>query len=192
ASRSGGSWSARQGCRRGRAPRRGGAARERRPLPVHEAARREVLARAEAAAHRGDLGHRLRRRPADRGREPARAPHRGAPGLPASGSSGGAGEGQERRVTMKRILATLALAAVGAAPFPGASERDAYVAEVMREGGIPGLQVAVVKDGRLAWSKAFGYAVLANPGPARPMREDDLLYTCSIGKMITAVVAMQQ
>src|SRR5262249_15762912 len=79
-----------------------------------------------------------------------------------------------------------------AAPSPNASERDAFVAQVMREGGIPGLQLAVVKDGRLAWSKAYGHAVLAKPGPIRPMREDDLLYTCSIGKMITAVVAMQQ
>jgi CubicO group peptidase (beta-lactamase class C family) len=98
-------------------------------------------------------------------------------------------------LTTRRVPALVLLAAAGVAavpPVPSAADRDAFVAQVMREGGIPGMQVAVVKDGKIAWSKAFGQAVLADPGPARPMREDDLLYTCSIGKMITAVAVLRQ
>ena len=34
--------------------------------------------------------------------------------------------------------------------------------------------------------------MLAQPGPAGPMRDDSILYTASIGKMLTAVAVMQQ
>ena len=72
------------------------------------------------------------------------------------------------------------------------AERDDFVREMMKSAGIPGVQTVVVKNNRIVWQKSYGQAVLAQPGPARPMRDDSILYTASIGKMLTAIAVMQQ
>ena len=75
---------------------------------------------------------------------------------------------------------------------PTDTEKDTFVRQVMREAGIPGLQVVVVKNGRVVWKRSLGFAVLAQPGPPTPMRDDSVLFTCSVGKMLTAVAILQQ
>ena len=90
------------------------------------------------------------------------------------------------------MAASLGLAAGAASPDSTAAERDAFIQKMMRSAGFPGLQVAVVKQGRVVWSASYGHAVLDPPGPARAMRNDSILYTASIGKMLTAVLVMEQ
>ena len=72
------------------------------------------------------------------------------------------------------------------------AERDTFIRQIMKDAGIPGLQTVVVKGSRVVWQKSYGYAVLAQPGPARPMRDDSILFTCSLGKIVTVVAVMQQ
>lgn len=62
----------------------------------------------------------------------------------------------------------------------------------MKDAGIPGLQTVVVKNSHIVWQKSYGQAVLAQPGPPTPMRDDSILFACSIGKIVTAVAVMQQ
>jgi CubicO group peptidase (beta-lactamase class C family) len=77
-------------------------------------------------------------------------------------------------------------------PTPEDIERDNFVRQTMKSAGFPGVQTVVVKNNRIVWQKSYGQAVLAQPGPARLMRDDSILYTASIGKMLTAVAVMQQ
>ena len=72
------------------------------------------------------------------------------------------------------------------------AEKDSFVQFMMRSAGIPGLQTVVVENSRIVWQKSYGQAVLAQPGPPAPMRDDSILYTCSIAKMLTVVAVMQQ
>jgi len=72
------------------------------------------------------------------------------------------------------------------------AERDAFVQQIMKEAGIPGLQTVVVKDSRIVWHKSYGQAVLTQPGPPTPMQDDSIFFTCSIGKILTVVAVMQQ
>ena len=48
---------------------------------------------------------------------------------------------------------------------------------VMRSGGLLGLQTVVVKNGRVVWMKSYGYAVLDQSGPRRPMSNDSILFS---------------
>lgn len=60
------------------------------------------------------------------------------------------------------------------------------LAERMRQLQVPGLSVAVVDHGQLAWAHAWG---LARPG--QPMTPDTLLQAASISKPVAAVAALQ-
>jgi CubicO group peptidase (beta-lactamase class C family) len=53
---------------------------------------------------------------------------------------------------------------------------------------LPGLQVAVVQDGRVAFERAYGFADLE---AKEPMRTDHLIEIASVTKTMTAVVMMQ-
>ncbi|HSK68448.1 MAG TPA: serine hydrolase domain-containing protein [Candidatus Limnocylindria bacterium] len=77
----------------------------------------------------------------------------------------------------------------GAALPPGravtpdeAARIDAYVQEQMREGRIPGLALAVVRDGQAAYLKGYGVAE-----GARPVTPQTPFYIGSVGKTITAL-----
>ena len=59
-------------------------------------------------------------------------------------------------------LATPALAQQPAAPPPGF---DAYVAGVMKAFTVPGVAVAIVKDGRIVLAKGYGVRRLGDPAP---------------------------
>ena len=72
------------------------------------------------------------------------------------------------------------------------AEKDSFIQQIMKSAGIPGLQTVVVNNTRVIWNKSYGQAVLAQPGPPTPMRDDSILFTCSIAKILTAVAVMQQ
>lgn len=58
----------------------------------------------------------------------------------------------------------------------------------MAEEGIPGLSIAIVVNGELAWSRGYGTADLENHVPASPTTA---YRTASIGKTLTATAVMQ-
>jgi len=94
-----------------------------------------------------------------------------------------------------RLLALVTIAASGARAQTDRAliaRHDSTILEAMREGGMPGVQTIVVKNGKIVWQKSYGYAVLAHPGPVRAMRDNTILFTASIGKILTAIAVMQQ
>ena len=72
------------------------------------------------------------------------------------------------------------------------SEKEVFIQTAMRSGGLPGVQTVVVKDGRIVWMKSFGMAVLDAPGPRRPMRNDSILFSASVAKILVTVAVLQQ
>ena len=75
--------------------------------------------------------------------------------------------------------------ALSATRIPSDADKSAFILETMQGGGIPGLQTIVVKNGKVVWRRSYGYSVLARPGPLAPMRDDSLLFSASVAKMIT-------
>jgi serine beta-lactamase-like protein LACTB len=73
-------------------------------------------------------------------------------------------------------------------PFAAAARIDALISTAMRSHSIPGLSVAVVAGGSLAWSNGYGMADLENFVPAQPITVYRL---ASLSKPITAVAVMQ-
>jgi len=58
----------------------------------------------------------------------------------------------------------------------------------MQELHVPGVSIAFFENGQLAWSKAYGYADVANK---RPLTRDTLLQAGSISKPLSAAAALQ-
>lgn len=66
-------------------------------------------------------------------------------------------------------------------------QMDAAATEILASSGVPSASVAIVKDGQIAYSKAYGEARLEPPTPARP----DMRYCIgSISKQFTAVALL--
>ncbi|MEO8584545.1 MAG: serine hydrolase domain-containing protein [Acidobacteriota bacterium] len=65
---------------------------------------------------------------------------------------------------------------------------NAAVTDYIRKHGIPGLSMAVARDGRVVFSRGYGLADLENSVPATP---DTVYRSASIGKSITATAAMK-
>jgi CubicO group peptidase (beta-lactamase class C family) len=79
-----------------------------------------------------------------------------------------------------------------AGPMPLSPARvdsiDRLVKRFMVAQRVPGLSMAIVLDGRLAWSKGYGFADLEN----RVAASDSTMFRCaSMGKTMTATAAMQ-
>jgi CubicO group peptidase (beta-lactamase class C family) len=88
------------------------------------------------------------------------------------------------------LLAASSLAGCARAPVePGSSLEafadhvDASVATAMRRYQVPGVAVALVRDGTVASTRAYGFADLER---AEPMAVDALFHTGSISKSVTA------
>lgn len=71
---------------------------------------------------------------------------------------------------------------------PRTSPLDEVIEEFMREHRIPGLSVAVTKDGRLVYARGFGYADVAEKTPVEPA---SLFRIASISKPVTAVAILK-
>ena len=66
---------------------------------------------------------------------------------------------------------------------------DAYLAEQMETHHIPGAVFSLVKDGKVFFTKGYGYADLENQIPFDP--QQSVLTTASLGKAFTAVAVLQ-
>lgn len=89
---------------------------------------------------------------------------------------------------LRILVAVLALAAFSPAQAPVDSVRvDQIVSADMAAKHTPAVQIAIVKDGRIVYSKAFGTVDLENDLRATP---ETLFRTGSIAKSITAVATL--
>ncbi len=68
------------------------------------------------------------------------------------------------RFTMLVLVLVLAVQAVAAQQAPGA-DFDDYVNKAIKEWGVPGVAIAIVKDDRIVYKKGFGVRELNKPAP---------------------------
>jgi CubicO group peptidase (beta-lactamase class C family) len=69
---------------------------------------------------------------------------------------------------------------------------DAEIRALMEKIGMPGLQTAVVKGGRVVSSRAYGSSVLEPPGPSAAMTTKSLLMIGSVSKPFTATAVFRE
>ncbi|HJV42918.1 serine hydrolase [Caulobacter sp.] len=93
-----------------------------------------------------------------------------------------------RNLGLGLIALSLVAGAARAAPDP-VERADAIVRRAMAEQHIPGLQIAVVKDGKIVMSRAYGVADLAKQAPVTP---GTVFPINSITKAFTGVAAMRE
>ncbi|AHG93302.1 beta-lactamase (plasmid) [Gemmatirosa kalamazoonensis] len=72
--------------------------------------------------------------------------------------------------------------------MPGMTSFDQRVRDLMRQYGIPGGAVALVRDGKLIYARGFGYADAENKTPVQP---DALFRIASVSKPITSAAIMK-
>ena len=82
------------------------------------------------------------------------------------------------------VVATLTRSAPSAADF---SAVDAYVKKVMQKDRVPGLALAIVRDGTLVHARGFGTA----GGKNRPVTPQSVFVLGSMSKAFTAIAVMQ-
>ncbi|PJJ52774.1 serine hydrolase domain-containing protein [Hymenobacter chitinivorans] len=85
------------------------------------------------------------------------------------------------------LLAFPALAQTGAST-PQLAHCDAAIEQFMKRWKIPGASVAISRQGKLVYCRAFGYADLAR---TEPMRPSHLLRVASVSKPVTATAIMK-
>jgi CubicO group peptidase (beta-lactamase class C family) len=76
----------------------------------------------------------------------------------------------------------------GSEPDPLATILEEQIPKLMRTADIPGLSIAVVRDGRLSWSGAFG---VRSRDTLRPVNEQTMFEAASLSKTVTAVAALK-
>jgi serine beta-lactamase-like protein LACTB len=86
------------------------------------------------------------------------------------------------------MLAALAATAVSAAGPPPEAQAKAYLEELWRATGTPGISVAVARGGRLVFAEGVGFADLENMVPATA---STVYNVGSVSKVMTAVAVMQ-
>ena len=94
------------------------------------------------------------------------------------------------RLTCAKLLLTLLACTPAAAQTPAAPESfpkelDAYLAAAVRDWELPGLAVAVVKDGKLIVARGYGVRELGKPAP---VDENTIFDAASLTKSFTAAV----
>ncbi|MBN2172090.1 MAG: beta-lactamase family protein [Candidatus Krumholzibacteriota bacterium] len=98
---------------------------------------------------------------------------------------------------LARLAALLVLVATGpAGPAQArASDEDAFTARLdaelpgmMKRLGVPGLSVALMEDGELAWSKGYG---LADVAARTPMTAGTIFQMASVSKAVTAACVLR-
>lgn len=94
-----------------------------------------------------------------------------------------------------RRAARLAIARVAPAPHPAPPDRSAVIATIERlvpalmdELHVPGVSIAVVLDGSVAWAKGFG---VSDAATRTPVTRETLFEAASMSKPVFAVLAMQ-
>ena len=64
---------------------------------------------------------------------------------------------------------------------------DAFIAAEMQRQHIPGVALAVVRDGRIVLAKGYGFANLEHQAPVKP---ETIFQSASVGKQFTATAVM--
>jgi CubicO group peptidase (beta-lactamase class C family) len=81
------------------------------------------------------------------------------------------------------------IARIEAAQTPNRQGLDGFtLAELMQRFHVPGLSIAVIRDFKIHWVKAYGIADVAS---GRPAAADTLFQAASISKPVTAMAAMR-
>ena len=88
------------------------------------------------------------------------------------------------------LLAGMVFSGVSASPqrdeTPDTQAMDAYLREVVRLNRIPGMAVAVVKDGQVIFKSGYG-----NAAPGKPVTPQTQFYIGSVSKSFTALAVMK-
>lgn len=94
---------------------------------------------------------------------------------------------RHRQTTL--VVATLVVLLVAAplAPAADAADIDRFLERQMRKARVPGMSVAVLADGQLAWAEGYGWADIDNRVPVTP---DTLFMIGSISKPVSATGVM--
>ena len=86
------------------------------------------------------------------------------------------------------LLAISFIAATAQTAQPDFSKVKEIINERIKDHGVPSVSIAVVKDGKIIWEEAFGYADKENK---RPATTNTAYYLASISKTITATAVMK-
>ena len=70
----------------------------------------------------------------------------------------------------------------------GQPQKPVSLAERMKQLGVPGVSVAVIDEGRIAWAKGYGVLEAGRPDPVTP---ETLFQAASISKPFAAVAALR-
>src|SRR5690242_18248424 len=90
-------------------------------------------------------------------------------------------------VTLFAVALAISAAAQNSLPPEIAQKIDAVAADALKATGVPAASVAVVKDGRIAYVKAYGSAKL---DPAVPATPDMRFSIGSVSKQFTATAIL--
>ncbi len=71
---------------------------------------------------------------------------------------------------------------------PVAADLEAFIPAYMEQEGVPGVAIALVRDGRVVWTKEFGVTNVLAGKPATP---DSTFKVASNSKVVTAYIALQ-
>jgi D-alanyl-D-alanine carboxypeptidase len=89
---------------------------------------------------------------------------------------------------MRSLLALGILLYASGAKAQDPKAIDALVTDLMKKRGVPGLSLAVVKEGKVVYAKGYGLADVENNVPATP---DTVYEIGSVTKQFTAAIVMQ-
>src|SRR5690349_20712953 len=89
---------------------------------------------------------------------------------------------------LPKTLALILLLAINSLAQNGASTKlDEYMQSEMKSQQIPGVSVAVIKDGRIILAKGYGFANVEHQVPVKP---ETVFQSGSMGKQFTATAIM--
>src|SRR5690349_16354599 len=89
---------------------------------------------------------------------------------------------------LPKTLALILLLAINSLAQNGASTKlDEYMQSEMKSQQIPGVSVAVIKDGRIILAKGYGFANVEHQVPVKP---ETIFQSGSMGKQFTATAVM--
>ena len=90
---------------------------------------------------------------------------------------------------MKKLGLSLLLAVfVGSHAFASGSDTDKRVTDLIERAGVPGLSLAIIKDGNLAYTNSYGVADTKTQAPVQP---DQVFQAASLSKPMFAYIVMR-
>ena len=98
-----------------------------------------------------------------------------------------------RPASLPRYAALFAVVMLGgcatpAPPPPAPPGLDAEIQRLMTAARVPGVQLALIQDGKVTYSHAYGYA---NVDKQQALRTDTIMYAASLTKAVFAYTVMQ-